>query len=256
MMAAKAVGGAVQCLDAPPQHRTRGGSSTNPSLIAAGNANLEPLMSHLFLLRLAGLIVACGACGAASAQDRPWYMSLDAGISRASDPAFAGGRLTTRQGAAYGGAIGRQFGPDWRIEAALMYRGHPVRQVSSPGFDAQPGDADWASLLVTVNVLHDFAAFKWGPANVRPYVGLGVGRAQEVDADLTAGGAEREFSGSARATQVMAGLRWDYGSPWTADIGVTLADAGRIRLAATGGGASVEARYRATTVLARLGYRF
>jgi hypothetical protein len=54
----------------------------------------------------------------------------------------------------------------------------------------------------------------------------------------------------------MAGLRWDYGSPWTADIGVTLADAGRIRLAATGGGASVEARYRATTVLARLGYRF
>jgi opacity protein-like surface antigen len=95
-----------------------------------------------------------------------------------------------------------------------------------------------------------------GPANVRPYVGLGIGRAQEVDADLTAGGAEREFSGSGSARQFMAGLRWDYGSPWTADIGVSVADAGRVRLTRTGAADTVDARYRATTLTARLGYRF
>jgi opacity protein-like surface antigen len=137
-----------------------------------------------------------------------------------------------------------------------MYRNNPVKQVTSPGFDARPGDADWASLFVTVNALYDFDAFKLGPANVRPYLGLGIGRAQEVDTDLTLGGAQREYSGSGSARQLMAGLRWDYGSPWIADVGVSLANTGRIRLAPTGGGAAVDAKYRATTVVARLGYRF
>jgi hypothetical protein len=54
----------------------------------------------------------------------------------------------------------------------------------------------------------------------------------------------------------MAGLRWDYGSPWVADVGVSLTNTGRIRLAPTGGGAPVEVKYHATTVMARLGYRF
>ena len=202
------------------------------------------------------LLAACCLGGTAFAQERPWYLTLDAGISSATDPDFAGGRLSTRQGLAWGGAIGRQLGADWRVEAAVTYRNHPVRQVGSPGFDARPGDADWASLFLTVNVLYDFAGFKLGPASVRPYLGLGLGRAQEVDADLTAGGAAREFSGSGSARQLMAGLRWDYGSPWTADLGVSLADAGRIRLAPTGGGAAVDARYRATTLMARLGWRF
>jgi opacity protein-like surface antigen len=109
---------------------------------------------------------------------------------------------------------------------------------------------------VTVNAVYDFDAFPLGTARVRPYVGLGVGRAQEVDADLRVGGVEREYSGSGNARQLMAGVRWDYGSPWVADVGVTLADAGTVRFKATGSSQSFDARYRATTVLARLGYRF
>lgn len=201
-------------------------------------------------------LAACCLGGVASAQERPWYLSVDAGVSNATDPDFAGGRLSTKQGLSYGGAIGRRLGQDWRVEGAVTYRNHPVRQVTSPGFDARPGDADWASLFLTVNVFYDFSTFKLGRASVRPYVGLGLGRAQEVDADLTAGGVAREFSGSGSARQLMAGLRWDYGRPWTADIGVSMADAGRIRLTRTGGGDSVGARYRATTFTARLGYRF
>jgi opacity protein-like surface antigen len=111
-------------------------------------------------------------------------------------------------------------------------------------------------VFLTLNAFHDFGAFKVGTASVRPYLGLGVGRAQEVDTDLTVGGAPREYSGSASARQFMAGLRWDYGSPWVADVGVSLTRSGRISLAPSGGGTAVETRYRATTVMARLGYRF
>jgi hypothetical protein len=204
---------------------------------------------------LSAVALACGL-NTALADERRWYLTLDGVLSDTGNPAFAGGRLDTRTGLGYGGAIGRQFGTNWRVEAAVMYRNNPVRRVSSPGFDARPGDADWASVFLTVNALYDFDGFKLGSARVRPYLGLGLGRAQEVDTDLTAGGAPREYSGSASATQFMAGLRWDYGSPWVADVAVWQTRSGRIRLAATGGGDASDARYRATTVVARLGYRF
>lgn len=212
-------------------------------------------MTHLIARPLAALALAFGL-SAAIAEERPWYLTLDTGLSSTGNPDFAGGRLTTREGLAFGGAIGRRVGTNWRVEAAVMYRNNPVRSVSSPGFDARPGDADWASVFLTVNAFHDFDPFKWGRANVRPYLGLGIGRAQEVDTDLTAGGAPREFSGSASGRQFMAGLRWDYGSPWVADFGLALTQSGKIRLAPTGVGTAVEAKYRTTSLVARLGYRF
>jgi len=212
-------------------------------------------MSTSFRRALCGLFTAT-LLTAAHAEDRPWYLTLDAGLTRAGDPAFAGGRLTTRQGAAYGGAIGRQLGPHWRVEAAVMYRNNPVRRVTSPGFDAQPADADWASVLLTVNALYDFTGVKFGQVEVRPYLGLGLGRAQEVDTDLRVGGSAREFSGSGSARQFMGVLRWNYGSPWIADLGVVVADAGTVRLKSTSTAESFDARYRTTTFTARLGYRF
>ena len=224
--------------------------------LVSGLALLELSMTRLFFSRLAGLLAVCCLSGAAAAADRPWYLSLDAGVSRAGDPTFANGRLTTRPGAAFGGSIGRQLGSDWRIEGAVMYRSHGVREVSTSGFDRRPNDADLASLFLTVNVLYDWPAFKLGPANVRPYTGFGIGRAQEVDTDLAIGGVEQEFSGSRSSRQFLAGLRWDYGSPWTAEFGLSVADAGRVRLARTGGGAPVDLRYRATTAITRLSYRF
>jgi opacity protein-like surface antigen len=212
-------------------------------------------MTCLIVRPLAALALACGL-NIALADERPWYLTLDGGISDTGNPAFAGGRLDTRTGLGYGGAIGRHLGTNWRVEAAVMYRNNPVRSVSSPGFDARPGDADWASVFLTVNAFYDFDDFKLGSARVRPYLGLGLGRAQEVDTDLTAGGAPREYSGSASARQFMAGLRWDYGSPWVADVGVSLTRSGRISLAPSSGGTAVDTKYRATTVMARLGYRF
>lgn len=212
---------------------------------------------------LCGLLAAT-LLNSAHSKDHTWYATLDAGITRGSDPEFGGVRLVTRQGSAYGGSIGRHIGSNWRVEAAVMYRNNPVRQTSragfelrpNPGFDALQQDADWASLSLTVNALYDFDPIKLGAANVRPYAGLGLGRAQEVDTDLSVGGNLREYSGSGSARQFMAGVRWDYGSPWIADVGVAVVDAGTVRFQATGSTASFDAKYRATTVMARIGYRF
>jgi hypothetical protein len=204
---------------------------------------------------LAGLALI-GVLNTVAAQDRPWYATVDAGVSQAGDPAFAGGRLKTGVGQAFGGAVGRHLGSNWRVEAAVMYRSNKVKDVSSPGLDPKPSDGDLASLLLTLNAFYDFEAFKFGPANLRPYVGVGLGRAQEVDADLTAAGAAREFSGSGSARQLMAGVRWDYGSPWIADLGVSVVRTGDIRLAPSGAGSASQLKYRTTSVVARLGYRF
>ncbi len=212
-------------------------------------------MPRFSSLPLVGLALSC-VLSTAFAQDRPWYATLDAGVSRAGDPAFAGGRLKTGMGQAFGGSVGRQLGSNWRVEAAVMYRSNKVKEVSSPGFDLKPADGDLASLFLTVNAFYDFDALKLGPANLRPYLGVGVGRAQEVDTDLSAGGGAREFSGSGSARQVMAGLRWDYGSPWIADLGVSVARTGSIRLAPSGLGSASQFKYSATTVVARLGDRF
>ena len=114
---------------------------------------------------LCGLFLA-SSLTTALAEERPWYLTLDAGLSSASDPSFAGGRLTTRQGAAYGGAFGRHLGPNWRVEAAIAYRNNPVKRVGSAGFDPEPQDADWASLFVTVNAVYDFDGFQLGTAKV------------------------------------------------------------------------------------------
>jgi hypothetical protein len=54
---------------------------------------------RLILNALVGLFVTTPLT-AAHAEERPWYFTVDAGISSASDPTFASGRLTTRRGVA------------------------------------------------------------------------------------------------------------------------------------------------------------
>jgi hypothetical protein len=50
-------------------------------------------MSRHPSLSRAVLVMTFAFGGAAIAQERPWYVTVDAGLSRAADPDFAGGRL-------------------------------------------------------------------------------------------------------------------------------------------------------------------
>jgi opacity protein-like surface antigen len=105
--------------------------------------------------------------------------------------------------------------------------------------------------------VRDFEGWSTGWASFKPYVGAGVGIAQEVDTDLNIAGVQREFSGNRAAWQLLAGVNWHYRSPWFAGVGVRYIDAGTLRLKSSSPGlGEVRADYKGLGLDVRLGYRF
>jgi opacity protein-like surface antigen len=192
-----------------------------------------------------------------------WYVQANLGASSVSDPAASlvgspSGRLSLGSGQTNGGALGLRLGPHLRAELEVSHRGNKLRSATAGGVDAAQPDADYAALFVFANVLYDFADWRTGLATFRPYVGLGLGRAQEIDTDLYIGGAAREFSGSKGATQWLVGVNWDYSSRWSAGLGLRGTRVGSVTLRGTGPatGQTLHSSYRGSTVVASLGYRF
>jgi opacity protein-like surface antigen len=216
----------------------------------------------------AALLCASLAPSAAFAQrsatvtDAPWYVLLTGGASMVSDPNVtlggASGRLELGSGTTFGGAVGRRFGDSLRGELEISYRSNALKGATVRGLDASQPDGDLAALFLMANVYYDFAPIPAGPARFRPYVGLGLGFAQEVDTDLRARGAAAQFSGSGAAWQLALGVNWDYGSRWIAGVGLRYTDAGRIDMTGSGAvaGQTLDLRYRAVTASASIGYRF
>lgn len=215
-------------------------------------------------LALAAAVPLCAA--QTTAPEARWYLSATAGGSFIGDAqatrlpvagAPGRGELTLGGGFMTGGSVGRQLGADWRLEADYNYRTNRLRATSVPGLDAAQPDADLASVLIMANLLRDFEGARTGFARWRPYVGVGLGIAQEVDTDLNIGGVQREFSGNRAAWQLLAGVNWQYRSPWFAGIGLRYVDAGTLRLkASTPGQGEIRADYRGLGLDLRLGYRF
>jgi opacity protein-like surface antigen len=202
------------------------------------------------------------AQGKAMASESPWYVILNAGTSTMSDPSVtlgsASGRLELGSGSSFGGAVGRRFGDSLRGELEISYRNNTVKGASVSGIDASQTDSDLAALFMMANVYYDFAPIQAGPARLRPYVGVGLGFAQEADADLRAQGAAAQFSGSGAAWQLALGVNWNYGSRWIAGVGLRYTDAGRIDMSGAGAvaGQTLDLRYRSVTASASIGYRF
>ena len=228
-----------------------------------------PRLPRLAAVRLpAALLCAALAPSAALAQraatpaDAPWYGVLNGGLASVSNPAVvlggASGRLDVGSGTSFGGAVGRRFGESLRGELEISYRNSALKGASVRGIDASQPDGDLAALFLMANVYYDFAPIPAGVARFRPYVGLGLGYAQEVDTDLSIRGAAGQFSGAGVAWQLALGVNWDYGSRWIAGAGVRYTDAGRIDMTGTGAaaGQTLDLRYRAFTAVASIGFRF
>jgi opacity protein-like surface antigen len=224
---------------------------------------------HASSARLAAaLLCASIAPSAAFAQrtatpdDAPWYVILTGGVSMVRDPSVtlggASGQFDVGSGTTFGGAVGRRFGDSLRGELEMSYRSNALKGASVRGIDASQADGDLAALFVMANVYYDFAPIQAGPARLRPYVGLGLGFAQEVDTDLQAGGAAAQFSGSRAAWQMALGVNWEYGSRWIAGVGLRYTDAGRVDMKGSGAvaGQTLGLEYRALTASASIGYRF
>ncbi len=195
-----------------------------------------------------------------------WYVTGSFGASLISDPGasytppggpLARGSLRLGNGSMAGGSIGWHLRPDLRIEADYNYRTNKLRSTSVPGLDAAQPDADLASVLIMANVLRDFEGWNTGWARFKPYVGVGLGVAQEVDTDLNVGGVPREFSGNRAAWQLLAGVNWQYRSRWLAGAGLRYVDAGTVRLqSTTAAGGGIRADYKGLGLETRVGYRF
>ena len=214
----------------------------------------------------AALLIAAAAplCTAQTTTSPRWYLTGTLGSSNLGDPKATyappgvpatGGKLKLGSGVMFGGAVGWHLRPDWRIEADYNYRTNKLRATSLPGVDARQSDADLASVLIMANLLKDFDGWGANWATFKPYIGAGVGIAQEVDTDLNIGGVQREFSGKRMAWQLLAGLNWQYRSPWFAGVGLRYIDAGSVPLKSPGLG-QMKVDYRGVGIDVRLGYRF
>jgi hypothetical protein len=90
------------------------------SSLSVSLPTLESLLQRLLFLPISLLALAC-CFNTVSAQARPWYVTVDAGLSRTSNPEISGGGLTIRQGQAYGGqeSCSRELGLLVRFGACL-----------------------------------------------------------------------------------------------------------------------------------------
>lgn len=210
--------------------------------------------------------VAMGAAQASSDAQPRWYATGTVGYSLLSDPSAtytpasgpsARGALKLGAGLMTGGSLGWHLHPGWRLEADYTYRSNEVQTTSVAGLDAQQRDGDYASVLIMANVVRDFDGWSTSWASFKPYVGAGFGFAQEIDSDLSLGGVQREFSGTRAAWQLLAGVQWQYRSPWFAGVGLKYVNAGTPRLkgSSTGTG-DLRATYKGLGLDLRLGYRF
>lgn len=191
-----------------------------------------------------------------------FYAAAVGGLSTLSDRTYdytptgaasAVGVADLSGGYAFGFALGYDFSQAFRAEAEYIYRTNDLGTVSTPGLDTTTG-GDLASVTVMANAYYDVASFEVGSATVEPYVGLGLGFAQETDTDLETAASALQFSGNSFAYQALAGVNWTYDSGVFAGLGVRYTDAGRMRL--TGDAGELRVKYAPVAVTLSIGYRF
>lgn len=227
-------------------------------------ARRRPIARALALTTLLTCAISPTA-DAADGGDR-WYASIYGGSSLVGSSSArlsrsgqldSSGALDSRPGLVTGGAVGLRLHPAWRVELEMTYRSNELKRVSVAGLDRNPVDGDLASLMYMANGYYDFAAWNTSFAAFRPYLGVGVGFAQEIDTDQTIGGSTVEFSGSRAAYQLLAGVNWHYRSRWSAGLGLRYTNAGSVKLDTERSGLGpLRVKYDGLALTAGLGYRF
>lgn len=212
-------------------------------------------------------IAAFGLAAPAAAQTKSdgglqFYAEARGGFSFMSDQTFRFARAglsdaTTKAkvGSSWmaGAALGVHLSDSIRLEAEYLYRRNTLKNVATPALTA-PGNGDFNSVFIMGNAYYDFAGWQFSSVQVRPFIGLGLGWAQEIDIDLTGGGRTVNYSGSDFAYQAMAGVRLEYDSGWYSSVGIRYANASKARLTGTGG--TLRANYAPISGIISIGYRF
>ena len=175
-------------------------------------------------MRLAIVTVCAGVglyCGAAQADDN-WYATAKFGFNTLGDQTVSyvgpggssSGNTKFDGGFAAGGAVGYEFGNNWRLEGEVLYRTSELDTADVAGLGTFT-EGDYSSVAIAVNGLYDFNLF--GNENVKTYVGAGLGWLQEIDIDFEQDGVEQSFSTDDIGFQAMFGARYELGENWFID---------------------------------------
>jgi opacity protein-like surface antigen len=193
-----------------------------------------------------------------------WYVTATLGASIINDPSSdykpnngvdQNGKLKVDSGMLFGGSVGYYLMPDVRIEGEVVYRSNDISSSSIPSFNRRQSSSDIASVMYMANIYKDFDLFSTSFANFKPYLGVGVGIAQETDVDATVNGVKQEFSDNNRfAYQALTGINWYYRSGWFAGLGLRYMDAGKPRLDGNTGDLKVD--YDGLSTELKIGFKF
>lgn len=199
----------------------------------------------------------------AAAQDSGgFYVDVIAGLSLAGSPSSdftpAGGTLQNGKADLKSGwlgsfAAGYAFAGPLRADLELSYRSNSLNAITAPGFQQVTG-GDYASLMVFANGYYDITEVETSFARFVPYIGVGVGLAEEIDADLSAAAQNFEFDGNGFAYQFLTGVKWYYDSGFTGGLGLRHTRADTVRLSGDTG--SLDVGYNLWAITSSIGFQF
>ena len=199
---------------------------------------------------------------AQSSQDWGFYVNAIGGLSFLSNRTYdydpvsglpAEGNANIGSGYLFGGAVGFEPIENVRIEAEYIYRSNSLNSLGFAPFEDATGD-DLASVTIFGNAYYDLVEFDTDWASFKPYVGAGLGLAQEIDTDIVTPDINAQFSGDGFTWQLMTGVNWYYDSGLFAGLGARYTNAGTLSL--TGDNGTIRTKYDPFAVTLNVGYRF
>jgi hypothetical protein len=205
--------------------------------------------------------VTFSACDVAANEKRGFYTNLYLGPSgllstdlteSRTQGGTASGSASFDPGFGFGGAVGYRYGNGWAAELAWDYRRHGLKRLGGTSVDG-----DFASNTFFLNGYYRFA--KWGV--VRPFVGAGLGWAQEVDIDIKRNGRELSYSRSGGvAFQGILGGEIDLSANWSlvGDVRAMGVSTGSFKAedSSAGGRITRDPNYVPVSINLGLSYRF
>lgn len=199
----------------------------------------------------------------ASAEDRAWYATANAGFGSLSSSTltYSDGTSTSSADAGYessftvGGTVGYTFSNNLSLEGELTYRRNDLDPVTLGGLGTF-SDGDFASLALAVNALFRFDIGSSG--KLSGYAGPGFVYFEEIDIDFDSDGQQEiSFENDDTALQLKFGARYTFSDRLFAEAGITYLAAESVRMALPANGAeTVESDYDHWNFAVGVGYRF
>jgi opacity protein-like surface antigen len=205
---------------------------------------------------LAASLLLTGPLAQAAVADGGLYLDFFGGFSGLSNGNLIQSGATSKGnydgGTIVGMALGKQLNKEWAVEAEWFYRSNDISSATGGAFNGV-SEGDFASTTLMFNALYHFHATD----KVQLYCGLGVGLMQEVDIDMTIGGASQEFSDNwVPAAQLILGAAYPINATFSATVEVRYHYAASPNLEAASGGAGIKADYSGYSALLGLRYSF